>query len=129
MSCFLYRIPHECNSYVALGEELDPPLSINRKHFKALKQAGVINFTLVSQHAFGRLTESRPFHQTAGAVRCVCVCVCVHTCLCVHRRQGWVYRMPSGSGASHSALPIPVCRIRTAGSQIQITAQTKHHQK
>lgn len=103
----------------------------------------VINFTLVSQHVFdvkiGRLTESRPFHQTAGAVRYVCVCVythacrCVHVstcmCVCVHDRQGWVYRMPSGSGASHPALPVPVCRIRTAGSWIQITAHTKHHQK
>ena len=37
--------------------------------------------------------------------------------------------MPSGSGGSHSVLPIPGCRIRTARLQIQITAQTKHHRK
>ena len=95
----------------------------------------VINFTLVSQHGtdvkFGRLAESRSFHKTTGAVKCACVCARVCVCLrmhaYVHQRQGWVY-LPSGSGASHPALPVPVCCIRT-GSWIRITALTKQHQK
>lgn len=42
-----------------------------------------------------------------------------------HERRGWVF-MPSGSGSSHPVLPIPVSRIRTVGSRIQITAHTRN---
>lgn len=58
----------------------------------------------------------------------MCVLVCALVCVCMRDGAGCT-RCHLAVTPRTEALAVPVCRIRTAGSRLRITAHTNHHPK